>query len=219
MKTEEEFTEARVRRHELRVEGRAYATACPSCFLAGLQITTTKKGGFHLQCFGCGQNGFLAKADLAWPLIGCGEGLRRLPFAELKTLRLSVSRRGRRLIAEENWTLGQYGRDVKDTRPVLKWAVSCFGCGEMNASLRRDVRGRGYTTCARGCLARIFFPEEASMRRFAGWSDLRAETGAELWNQWFTEGRTVWGGWCAPLAMDGAEEAASEDRRVTSKEA
>lgn len=198
MRVEEKLTEERLRRFELMADGRSYVTGCPWCFVPGLHVAPTRKGGFHLQCLGCGGNGFAGRADLCWALVGCGEGLRQMPFAQLKRVRGEVHRQGRKLVAPQGWTSAQYGDKASDLREVLKWGVLCLGCGTLEASLRRDARGHAYVTCARACHSRVFFPKEASMRRHVGWSVLRADRGDKLWNDWYVEGRGVWRSWCSP---------------------
>lgn len=220
-KAKQTFTPDLVERFKLLCGDREFTTVCPGCFLHGLGMAPLRKGGFRVSCLSCALNGFILRADLVWPVVGCGAGLARLPYAELSKYRVRVGSAGRPLVSESNWAPAQLGKGEADVRMVLRWGVACPACGSERASLRRDVRGRGYLTCATGCRSRFFVPDDASVRRLAGWTVVRHAHGErDLWLDWHREGRDAWMGWHAPVGGEQRTEAkADEANDVRKKEA
>lgn len=218
MSVQTDYTEASVERYELLAGGRPFMTTCALCLYAAMSVTTTRKNSFRLECVACGSNGFVARADLAWALIGCGEGLHRLSFKARRALRGSLEREGAAQLTPEAWVKGVYGPEDGAVRTTFRYAVACFACGSEDASLRRDSNGKAYVTCARGCRARIFLPREEAAERLVGWTLERAERGDALWNGWFKEGRAAWQAWHAPSEGGDSSEVEAVANEVVSVE-
>lgn len=201
------FTTDIVERYKLLAGQREFTTVCNGCFLHALSLAPLRKGGFRLQCLACAMNGFILRADLVFPIVGCGQGLARMSYRELARQRMTIGQAGRALTRPDAWVPAQLGKGEADVRLSLPWGVACPACGGERAALRRDSRGKIYLSCRPGCGARIFFPDENAARRLAGWTTFRHQATGDLWLDWYREGRQAWMNWHAPIGGEHVGEA------------
>ena len=214
----EELTEPRVESFRRLAGDRTMIGGCPLCLVRGFRFGFTKKGGIHVDCAGCGTVGFIPRVNLTWALAGCGEALGDKPFGELvEADGMLVKRAAVLLNRRDAWVPASASATGGPKRASFRWVVACFGCGSIGAHLRRDVRGRPFVICAKGCHTRIFFASDEPMSRWMGWSDILHEWGDGAWLDWFDRGREVWMAWQGevPVAAEATEVTA---KKVTKRE-